>query len=50
VVRGTKDVNVARPAEFMSLCDDVLKYIKYREDHPIPGVPAILQGLGRRRK
>ena len=46
VVRGTKDINVARPAEFMSLCDEVLKYIKYRADHPIPGVPAILQGLG----
>ena len=45
-VRGTKDVNVARPAEFMDLCDDVLKYIKFRADNPIPGVPAILQGLG----
>src|ERR1019366_3580218 len=45
-VRGTKDVNVARPAEFMSLCDDVLKYIKFRGENPIPGVPAILQGLG----
>src|SRR6185369_8648083 len=46
VVRGTKDVNVARPAEYIGLCDDVLKYIKFRADHPIPGVPPILQGLG----
>ena len=46
VVRGTKDVNVARPAEFMKLCDEALQYIKFRADHPIPGVPAILTGLG----
>ncbi len=45
-VRGTKDVNTARPEEFMGLCDDVLKYIKFREDNPIPGVPAILAVLG----
>ena len=45
-VRGTKDINVAKPAEFMGLCDEVLKYIKFREENPIPGVPAILQGLG----
>lgn len=46
VVRGTKDVNVARPAEFMELCDGVLKYIKARDGHPIPGVMPILAGLG----
>jgi benzoyl-CoA reductase subunit BamB len=45
-VRGTKDVNVARPAEFMELCNDVLKYIKHREQNPIPGVMPILAGLG----
>ncbi|MEI8161669.1 MAG: aldehyde ferredoxin oxidoreductase N-terminal domain-containing protein [Betaproteobacteria bacterium] len=45
-VRGTKDINVADPAKYMELCDDVLKYIKYRADHPIKGVPPILQGLG----
>lgn len=45
-VRGTKDVNVARPAEFMGLCNDVLKYIKIREDKPVPGVMPILAGLG----
>jgi len=46
VVRGTKDVNLANSAKFLELCDGVLKYIKWREDHPIKGVPPILQGLG----
>jgi benzoyl-CoA reductase subunit BamB len=46
VVRGTKDVNIARPAEFMGLCNEVLKYIKNRESKPIPGVMPILAGLG----
>ncbi|MFA6442616.1 MAG: aldehyde ferredoxin oxidoreductase N-terminal domain-containing protein [Sterolibacterium sp.] len=45
-VRGTKDINVADPAKYMDLCNDVLKYIKFREDNPIKGVPPILQGLG----
>ncbi|MEI6735007.1 MAG: aldehyde ferredoxin oxidoreductase N-terminal domain-containing protein [Comamonadaceae bacterium] len=45
-VRGTKDINVADPVKYMELCDGVLKYIKYRGDHPIQGVPPILQGLG----
>ena len=46
VVRGTRDINVAKPAEFMGLCNDVLKYIKHRENNPIPGVMPILAGLG----
>ncbi|MFC1986856.1 aldehyde ferredoxin oxidoreductase N-terminal domain-containing protein [Chloroflexota bacterium] len=45
-VRGTKDINIARPAEFMELCNGVLEYIKFREDNPIPGVMAIMTGLG----
>jgi benzoyl-CoA reductase subunit BamB len=45
-VRGTKDINIARPAEFIPLCNDVLKYIKARNDNPIPGVMPILAGLG----
>ncbi|MDP2268428.1 MAG: aldehyde ferredoxin oxidoreductase N-terminal domain-containing protein, partial [Deltaproteobacteria bacterium] len=45
-VRGTKDVNLARPVEFMGLCNEVLQYIKAREDKPIPGVMPILAGLG----
>jgi benzoyl-CoA reductase subunit BamB len=46
VVRGTKDVHVARPAEFMGLCNEVLDYIKFRNENPIPGVMPILAGLG----
>jgi len=45
-VRGTKDVNVARPAEFMALCSEVLEYIKFRNQNPIEGVMPILAGLG----
>ncbi len=45
-VRGTKDIHIARPAEFMELCNEVLAYIKFREQNPIKGVPPILAGLG----
>jgi len=45
-VRGTKDVNIARPAEFMELCNEVLKYIPVRDKNPVPGVMPILAGLG----
>jgi len=45
-VRGTKDINLARPAEFMELCNEVLQYIKVREKKPVPGVMPILAGLG----
>jgi benzoyl-CoA reductase subunit BamB len=45
-VRGTKDINVARPDEYLALCNEVLEYIKWRNEHPIPGVMTILQGLG----
>jgi benzoyl-CoA reductase subunit BamB len=45
-VRGTKDINLARPAEFVELCNEVLKYIKFRNEHPVPNVMTILQGLG----
>jgi len=45
-VRGHQDVNIARPTEFMALCNEALKYIKAREGHPIPGVMPILAGLG----
>lgn len=45
-VRGTKDVNIARPAEFIELCNEVLEYIKIREKNPIPGIMPILAGLG----
>ncbi len=45
-VRGTNDINVAKPLEFLELCNEVLEYIKFREEHPIPGVMPILAGLG----
>ena len=45
-VRGTKDINIARPAEFMKLCNEVMKYIQLREERPVPGVMPILAGLG----
>ena len=45
-VRGTKDINLARPAEFLALCNDVLKYIKFRNENPVPNVMTILQWLG----
>ncbi len=45
-VRGTRDINVARPDEFLGLCDEVLEYIKWRAANPIKGVMPILAGLG----
>jgi len=45
-VRGTGDINVAQPAEYLALCNEVLEYIKFRNQNPIPGVMTILQGLG----
>ncbi len=45
-VRGTKDVNIARPADFIEHCNDVLSYVKIREKNPLGMVPPILAGLG----
>ena len=45
-VRGTKDINIARPAEFLNLCNEVLQYIKVRAPNLIPEVMPILAGLG----
>lgn len=46
VVRGTKDVYLARGAEFMEHLNEIMKYIKYRNANPIPGVMTILSGIG----
>ncbi len=46
VVRGTKDLHIAKPEEFMELTNEVMEYIKLRNDNPIPGVMPILAGLG----
>ncbi len=45
-VRGTRDVHMARPAEFLALCKEVLDYIQWRNENPIKGVMPILAGLG----
>ncbi|MFQ5868100.1 MAG: aldehyde ferredoxin oxidoreductase N-terminal domain-containing protein [bacterium] len=45
-VRGTKDINIARPDEFIELCNEVLQYIQYRAENPVKGVPPILAGIG----
>jgi benzoyl-CoA reductase subunit BamB len=45
-VRGTGDIFIAQPEEFIDLCNEVLEYIKAREENPIPGVMPILAGLG----
>ena len=45
-VRGTKDINVARPDQFIGLCNDVLKYIQWRNENPIKNVEPIFAGLG----
>jgi len=46
VVRGTQDIDIARPAEYMELCYEVMEYIKFRDENPIPGVIPILSILG----
>jgi len=45
-VRGTGDINISNSGEYMNLCNEVLQYIKVREENPIPGVMPILAGLG----
>ena len=45
-VRGTKDINLARPAEYVQLCNEVLQYIKVRGPKLVPEVMPILAGLG----
>jgi benzoyl-CoA reductase subunit BamB len=46
VIRGTKDINLAQPEKYIGLCNDVLKYIQFRGENPVPNVMTILQGLG----
>jgi benzoyl-CoA reductase subunit BamB len=45
-VRGTGDIYIAQPEEFVEFCNEVLTFIKTREENPIPGVMPILAGLG----
>ena len=45
-VRGTKDINLARGAEFMEHMKGVTEYINFRNANPIPDVMTILSGIG----
>ncbi len=45
-VRGTKDLPVAKGEELWELMQDIWKYIEWRMQNPIKGVPAILQYIG----
>ncbi|HAP31654.1 MAG TPA: aldehyde dehydrogenase [Firmicutes bacterium] len=45
-VRGTRDINLARPADLINFCHDILRYIPERDSKPVPGVMPILAGLG----
>jgi aldehyde:ferredoxin oxidoreductase len=45
-VRGTKDVYLARGAEFMDHMKEVTDYINFRNANPIPDVMTILSGIG----
>ena len=46
VVRGTKDISVAEPEKYIHLCQEVMDYIKFREENPVPHVIPILAVLG----
>jgi len=46
VVRGTKDINIAEPEQYFELCNEVLEYIKFRNENPVKWVPALLAGVG----
>jgi benzoyl-CoA reductase subunit BamB len=45
-VRGTTDINIARPAEFMDLRREVWEYTKFRMENPIPETMTINERLG----
>lgn len=45
-VRGTKDLFLARGAEFMEHMEEITKYINHRNQNPIPNVMTILSGIG----
>jgi aldehyde:ferredoxin oxidoreductase len=45
-VRGTKDINLFDGEAFMREMKDMMQYINYRNDNPIPDVMTILSGIG----
>ncbi|MBP1759320.1 MAG: aldehyde:ferredoxin oxidoreductase [Firmicutes bacterium] len=46
VVRGTKDVNIARPEEFGKLCQELIEAIPIRHNAPVKDYPACMNRLG----
>ncbi|KJS87271.1 aldehyde ferredoxin oxidoreductase N-terminal domain-containing protein [Desulfosporosinus sp. BICA1-9] len=46
VVRGTKDINLARGEEFIKHVNKIGEYIKFRNENPLKGVMTILSGIG----
>ena len=45
-VRGTKDVYLARGAEFMEHMEAITEYIRHRNANPLPDIVPIIAGLG----
>lgn len=48
-VRGKKDINIARPAEFIEMCNEILKFIQHRIENPLKlpaEIPAMMGHLG----
>ena len=45
-VRGTKDVPQAKPERMKELYFELLRYIQYRLQNPLPGIPGILAYIG----
>jgi len=45
-VVGTNDINIARPTEFMKICNESLAFIEHRAKNPLKNVMPIMAGLG----
>ena len=45
-VRGTKDIHIARSAEFAGICNEMLETYRNRLENPIKGVPAPMAKIG----
>ena len=45
-VRGSRDVFIARPVEFMEVRKEAWEYMKYRMENPLPETPPINERVG----
>lgn len=45
-VRGTRDLSIAKPAEFLELRQQMWQYVKFRDKNPVPETPPINSRLG----